>query len=240
MIPWLEDDDPFPDVTTALTEIEGASGLLAAGGDLSIARLLDAYRHGIFPWFSKGQPILWWSTDPRMVLKTDHFVISASLKKKLKKIDVDIQAGNVWEIRFDSDFESVMRACAAPRNEDGGTWITEEIVQGYLGLHRIGHAHSAELWKHGMLVAGAYGVCIGRMFYGESMFTTVNDGSKIALAYLVHFLKQNGVEMIDCQQETAHLSSLGASPITRAEFLALIQPAIAQPDIVSWHPSPLF
>src|SRR6476469_5621045 len=175
MIPWIEPDMPFPDVATALTEAHGAPGLLAAGADLSPQRLLDAYRQGIFPWFSPGQPILWWSTDPRMVLMTERFVISHSLKKTLKKIQADSVADRRWQIRFDSDFEAVMRACARPRPGSGGTWISEDIVRGYCGLHRQGYAHSSEVWLDGRLVGGAYGVSIGRMFYGESMFSRVSD-----------------------------------------------------------------
>ena len=240
MIPWLESDTPFPAVSRALTERDGASGLLAAGADLSPQRLLMAYRNGIFPWFSEGQPILWWSTDPRMVLVTDDFIISASLKKTLKKVHASMQASGAWQVRFDSAFESVMRACAAPRNGVAGTWISEDIVAGYTGLHRRGHAHSVELWHDGELVGGAYGVCIGRMFYGESMFARVTDASKIALAYLVHFLRANGVAMIDCQQQTAHLASLGAAPVSRSAFLRHLQQAIRQPPITLWKPLPLF
>ena len=240
MIPWLQGDTPFPPIETALTEADGASGLLAAGADLSPARLLSAYRHGIFPWFSEGQPILWWSTDPRMVLRPENFVVAASLKKKLKQVDRDMARGGRWQVRFNTAFEAVMRACAAPRSVDGGTWITDQIVEGYVDLHRVGHAHSSELWQDGALVAGAYGVSIGRMFYGESMFTKISDGSKIALAYLVHFLNFHGVEMIDCQQETRHLRSLGAAPISRSEFLALMNRAISEPEIPVWRPMPLF
>ncbi len=240
MIPWLELDTPFPDISTALTEEDGMAGLLAAGADLSPARLLDAYRHGIFPWFSEGQPILWWSTDPRMVLRPEQFRLSASLQKAVKKVQCSMNSDCRWQIRFDSAFEQVMRACAAPRAYGAGTWISEEIVAGYTGLHRLGHAHSAEVWFDGELVAGAYGVSIGRMFYGESMFTRVTDASKIALTYLVHFLKSHGVAMIDCQQETPHLASLGARPIARTDFMTHIQQAVAQPDIAHWEPMRLF
>lgn len=240
LIPWLALTDPFPAVSQALAENEGAAGLLAAGADLSPQRLLAAYRQGIFPWFSEGQPILWWSTDPRMVLYTDHFAVSASLYKKLKKIDRSIKSDRRWQIRFDSAFTQVVRSCAGPRREGGGTWISEEIIEGYSALHQQGHAHSAELWHDEKLVAGAYGVCIGRMFYGESMFTHISDGSKIALAYLVGFLKKKGVSMIDCQQETSHLASLGAIPIPREKFIAHLCQAILQPPIESWEPvSPL-
>ena len=229
MIPWLEAHTPFPDVSEALTT--DAPGLLAAGADLSPQRLLLAYRHGIFPWFSEGQPILWWSTDPRMVLMTDQFRISDSLKKTLRKVQRDPR----YEVRFDSAFEQVMRACAAPRKDGPGNWISEDIIAGYCGLHKLGYAHSSELWLDGQLVGGAYGVCIGRMFYGESMFARVTDGSKIALAYLVHFLRLHGVAMIDCQQETGHLASLGAAPIPRAQFLAHLRNIIELPPITRWE-----
>jgi len=240
MIPWLEADTPFPDVSQALTEEHGAAGLLAAGADLSPQRLLQAYRQGIFPWFADGQPILWWSTDPRMVLMTDRFRTSASLQKTLKKVERSRASAGAWEIRFDSAFEDVMRACAAPRADGPGTWITEDIIAGYGALHRQGYAHSAEAWLDGELVGGSYGVCIGRMFYGESMFARVSDASKIALAYLVHFLKANGVTMIDCQQETSHLASLGAAPVPRDEFLKHVRQAVAQPGIAGWQPLALF
>lgn len=232
MIPWLDAHTPFPDVSEALTA--DAPGLLAAGADLSPQRLLAAYRRGIFPWFSEGQPILWWSTDPRMVLMTERFRVSDSLKKTIRKVQRDGR----WQVRFDSAFEQVMRACAAPRRDGPGTWISEDIIAGYSGLHRLGYAHSAELWLDGELVGGAYGVSIGRMFYGESMFARVSDGSKIALAYLVHFLRQHGVAMIDCQQETGHLASLGAAPIPRSQFLAHLRRHIDQPQIADWTPLP--
>jgi leucyl/phenylalanyl-tRNA--protein transferase len=232
MIPWLEIDTPFPDVSKALT-VE-APGLLAAGADLSPARLLQAYRNGIFPWFSEGQPILWWSTDPRMVLYTDQFKVSNSLAKTLRKIERSRLDGGRWDVRFDSAFDDVMRACAAPRRDGPGTWISDEIIAGYTGLHALGYAHSAEVWFDGELVGGAYGVCIGRMFYGESMFARVSDASKVALAYLVAFLQRNGVEMVDCQQETGHLASLGAAPIPRSRFLEHVHRATARPGIGSW------
>jgi leucyl/phenylalanyl-tRNA--protein transferase len=233
MIPWLDANTPFPDVSQALTA--EAPGLLAAGADLSPQRLLAAYRRGIFPWFSEGQPILWWSTDPRMVLMTERFRISDSLKKTLRKVERSAATDGRWQVRFDSDFEGVMRACAAPRKDGPGTWISEDIVAGYTGLHRLGYAHSSELWLDGELVGGAYGVAIGRMFYGESMFARVTDGSKIALAHLVAFLKQHGVAMIDCQQETGHLASLGAQPIPRQRFLSHLRAAIEQPSIMDWQ-----
>jgi leucyl/phenylalanyl-tRNA--protein transferase len=238
MIPWLETNTPFPDVSNALTI--DAPGLLAAGADLSPQRLLLAYQHGIFPWFSEGQPILWWSTDPRMVLMTDRFRISDSLRKTLRKVERSMAEGGRWQVRFDSAFEAVMRACAAPRRDGPGTWISKDIIAGYTGLHAMGYAHSSELWLDGELVGGAYGVCIGRMFYGESMFARVTDGSKIALAYLVAFLRSHGVTMIDCQQETSHLASLGASPISRAAFLEHVRAAIRAPRIGHWAPATPF
>lgn len=240
MIPWLEPGTPFPDVSRALTEADGAPGLLAAGGDLSPNRLLEAYRHGIFPWFSEGQPILWWSTDPRMVLFTERFVVSHSLKKTLKKVHKSSHNDGHWQVRFDTAFEQVIRGCAEPRCDSAGTWISEEIVHGYTALHAQGYAHSSEVWLDGQLVGGAYGICIGKMFYGESMFARITDASKIALAYLVRFLHANGVKIIDCQQETSHLASLGASPIPRSEFIRLMNQAITQLPITLWQPPNLF
>ncbi len=240
MIPWLEPDSPFPDISTALTAQDGAPGLLAAGADLSADRLLDAYSQGIFPWFSDKQPILWWSTDPRMVLFTDRFTVSHSLRKTLKKVDQSHFHGGRWRVSFDSAFDKVIRACAAPRSYASGTWISQQIIEGYSSLHQRGYAHSAEVWLDDELVGGAYGVCIGRMFYGESMFAQVTDASKIALAYLVRLLKSQGVVMIDCQQETAHLASLGAAPISRTEFISHMKKAIRQEAIANWQPIPLF
>lgn len=237
MISWLDVDSPFPDVSRALAE---PAGLLAAGGDLSAQRLLLAYRQGIFPWFSEGQPILWWSTDPRMVLMTDRFVISDSLKKTLRKVERSRHTDHRWEIRFDSAFRDVMCACAEPRRGEAGTWISKDIIDGYTALHRAGYAHSSEVWVDGKLAGGAYGVSIGQMFYGESMFARVSDASKVALAYLVFFLRRHGVQMIDCQQDTPHLASLGAFPIPRDEFLAHLRKAIAAPQIGFWHPLALF
>lgn len=240
MIPWLEPESPFPPVSEALTEKDGAAGLLAAGADLSPARLINAYQKGIFPWFSEGEPILWWSTNPRMVLYTEDFTVSHSLKKTLRKVHKSMQTGGSWQVRFDTTFPEVMRACAGRRRQGEGTWISEEIIQGYTALHHMGHAHSAELWLNNQLVAGAYGLALGRMFYGESMFTHVTDGSKVALAYLVHFLKYHGVVMIDCQQETSHLASLGGKSLPRSEFIQHINHAITEPEIIDWQPRALF
>jgi len=234
MIPWLEFDTPFPPVGSALTERDGAPGLLAAGADLTPGRLLDAYRKGIFPWFSEGQPILWWSTDPRMVLYTNRFKISKSLQKTIRKYKKDPEV----ELKFDSAFEMVMDACAAPRfdaqGNTCGTWISEHMIHAYTELHRMGFAHSSEIWLRGELVGGAYGLCIGRMFYGESMFSRITDGSKMALAHLVEFLKAHHVQMIDCQQETRHLASMGAEPISRENFVEWISNAVNMPAITDW------
>jgi len=234
MIPWLEPDTPFPDASQALTERDGVPGLLAASADLSPQRLLEAYRQGIFPWYSDGQPVLWWSTDPRMVLYTERLRISPSLKKTLRKVERSMQSGGPWQIRMDSAFEAVMRACAGPRRDGAGTWISEQIVRNYCALHAMGHAHSIECWLDDELVGGAYGVCLGRMFFGESMFHWVSDASKITLAYLVAFLQGHGVKMIDCQQETTHLASLGAVPIAREEFLRHVRQAVGEPGIRDW------
>jgi leucyl/phenylalanyl-tRNA--protein transferase len=214
MIPWLEHDDPFPPLASALKH---PNGLLAAGGELSPARLLAAYRQGIFPWYSDGEPILWWSPDPRMVLIPSELKISRSLAKTLRN--------RRHEIRFDSAFEAVMHGCAtrgadpaAPGGDRPGTWITDEMRAAYLRLHELGYAHSAETWMEGELAGGLYGVAIGRMFYGESMFTRARDASKIAMVHLVRRLERHGCGMIDCQMHTAHLASLGARAIPRSEF----------------------
>jgi leucyl/phenylalanyl-tRNA---protein transferase len=207
VIPWLRSDSSFPPITTALHE---PNGLLAAGGDLSVERLLAAYERGIFPWYSEGQPILWWSPDPRMVLYVDEFRVARSLRKTV--------ARKRFEIRIDADFPAVIRGCAAPRDTHGGTWITSPMLRAYLRLHEQGFAHSVEAWRDGHLAGGLYGVTIGRMFFGESMFAREPDASKIALVHLVARLQQAGCPLIDCQQETAHLARFGARPVPRAQF----------------------
>jgi len=208
MIPWLGARDAFPPLTKALAE---PNGLLAAGGDLSASRLIDAYRHGIFPWFSEGEPVLWWSPDPRMVLVPGEFKISRSLRKRIKQDN--------HEVRVDCQFETVMRACAAPRDDQAGTWITDDMITAYVALHRRGLAHSVETWIDGELTGGLYGVSLGRMFYGESMFTRATDASKIALAHLTRQLARWQFGLIDCQMATGHLASLGAREIARAVFV---------------------
>lgn len=212
MIPWLPPEPEFPALERALAE---PNGLLAAGGDLSPQRLLAAYRRGIFPWYSAGEPILWWSPDPRMVLAPDEFKISASLTKTLRNAK--------YEVRLDSAFDDVVRACAGkPREGQAGTWITGEMQAAYRDLHRLGYAHCVETWIDGRIAGGLYGVAIGQAFYGESMFSDVRDASKIALAHLCAHLKRRGFGIIDCQMETMHLTSLGARPISRDDFVTQI------------------
>ncbi len=201
------------------------NGLLAAGRDLSAQRLIEAYSRGIFPWFSDGQPVLWWSPDPRMVLFVDEFKVSRSLAKTLRRL----RREGPWTLRLDTAFAEVMRECAMPRPDQDGTWITREILAAYTELHRRGLAHSVEVWCDDALVGGLYGVSLGRMFYGESMFARVPDASKVALAALVHLLRDAGFRVIDCQQNTRHLASLGAREIDRDPFLQIVSQLTAQP-----------
>ena len=222
MISLLHKNTPFPPVEQALRQ---PNGLLAAGADLSPTRLLEAYRSGIFPWFSEGDPILWWSPDPRMVLFPAEFKISRTLRKTLLR--------GQYQMRCDTAFEQVMRACSQPRDGQNGTWIQEDMIAAYLRLHKAGYAHSIETWMDGELVGGLYGVSIGRMFYGESMFSRKTDASKIALAYLAAQLKRWNVGMIDCQMNTPHLASLGAREITRKEFIIRLQELIHYPNLSS-------
>jgi leucyl/phenylalanyl-tRNA--protein transferase len=225
MIPWLHRDTPFPPLEQALAD---PNGLLAAGAELSVPRLLEAYRRGIFPWFNPGEPILWWSPDPRMVLFPNEFKLSRSLKKKLRHA--------VYEVRVDTAFTQVMRECAAPRDGHGGTWIGEPMIAAYRNLHEAGHAHSFETWMEDEdgrqeLVGGLYGVAVGRAFFGESMFTRKTDASKIALAYLVAFLQRHDFGVIDCQMNTRHLASLGAREIPRAAFSQLLAALTPRPSL---------
>ena len=259
MIPWITGNAPFPPVAQAL---RSPSGLLAAGGDLSAPRLLEAYRHGIFPWFSAGEPVLWWSPDPRMVLIPAEFRISRSLARVLRNTS--------YEVRCDTAFELVMRACAAPRSgrngsgcdtllakpadcgssrpaalsapegsaspcHSGHTWIHEDMIAAYCALHEMGHAHSVEVWIGGKLAGGLYGVAIGRMFYGESMFSHTSNASKIALAHLAVQLGRWQFSMIDCQMNTAHLASLGAREIPRSEFIARLQELVHCAPVTHWQ-----
>ena len=218
MIPWLKGEDPFPPVSKAL---KAPNGLLCAGGDLSPDRIVDAYSHGIFPWFSDGDPILWWSPDPRMVLFPGELKVSRSLRKAV--------ARGEYETRVDTAFRDVMEACAEPRDGQGGTWIVPEMIDAYTALHERGLAHSVESWSDGELVGGLYGVSLGKVFFGESMFTRAPDASKVALVHLVERLRESGYRVIDCQQATAHLASLGAREITRREFAQLVRESIQYP-----------
>jgi leucyl/phenylalanyl-tRNA---protein transferase len=216
----LDTTTPFPPLQQALKE---PNGLIAIGGDLTADRLLAAYRQGIFPWFSPGEPILWWSPDPRMVL----FPASLSIGRSLRKV---IQQ-QPFDIRFNTAFEGVIHACAAtPRPGQPGTWITDEIIAAYTQLHRLGYAHSVEAWQHGQLVGGCYGVKIGRMFYGESMFHHVSNASKVAFAHLVQWLNTQQVGMIDCQMHTPLLASFGAYEIPRDQFIAQLN-MLVQDDV---------
>lgn len=221
MIAWLGADTPFPPLAAAQKE---PNGLLAVGGDLSPRRLLDAYRHGIFPWYSEGDPILWWSPDPRMVLFPEELRVTRSLAKTLRN--------RPHEVRFDTAFAAVMRGCAAPRPGQGGTWIGPEMRTAYRKLHDLGYAHSVETWIDGELAGGLYGVAIGGVFFGESMFTRTRDASKMALVGLVRRLAAEGFGLIDCQMHTAHLESLGAREIPRAEFARRVK------DLVDYPRSP--
>ncbi len=218
MISWLTPDLDFPSVEHALKE---PNGLLAAGGDLSPQRLLAAYRRGIFPWYSPGEPILWWSPDPRMVLFPGEIRITRSLAKTLRNAD--------YSVRLDSAFGRVIAACAStPREGQNGTWITAEMQAAYARLHALGHAHSVETWQGGRLVGGLYGVAIGRAFCGESMFSHVTDASKIALVHLCRYLASHGFGIIDCQMETPHLTSLGAHPMPRDDYLDRVAALVEQ------------
>lgn len=219
MIPWLEHDTPFPPADHALRD---PNGLLAAGADLSPERLLDAYRHGIFPWFNHGEPILWWSPDPRMVLLPGKMKVSRSLAKRLRRRE--------FEVRADSAFADVMRACAAPRDAQGGTWITAKMQRAYLRMHELGYAHSVECWQDDALLGGLYGMGVGRAFYGESMFSRRSDASKVALAHLVRYLDSRRFRVLDCQMSTTHLASLGAREIPRSQFVSGLREWTQQGD----------
>lgn len=235
-LPWLNPGDPFPDVSEAWDTRQPAPGLLAAGGALDVDSLQRAYARGIFPWFSEGQPILWWSTEPRMVLPVDEFKLHRSLRKNLAKFIAD----PACELRIDNDFDAVIRACAASeRAGQSGTWIVPAMVRAYQAFHRAGFAHSVEAWIDGELAGGLYCVGIGRAVFGESMFTRVPDASKIALAGLVAFCRHNGIRLIDCQQNTRHLASLGAREIPRAEFVEHVAVQARRPPPL-WRFEPVY
>jgi leucyl/phenylalanyl-tRNA--protein transferase len=232
MIAWLAAGAPFPPVESAR---RSPNGLLAASAEISAPRLVEAYRRGIFPWYSRGEPVLWWSPDPRMILVPGEFHVARSLRKRLRAACRSTDE----RIVVDADFEAVIRACAESRPE--GTWITPEVRTAYLDLHRRGAAHSVEVRSDGELLGGLYGVALGRMFYGESMFARATDRSKIALATLVQILLREDVAMIDCQQATSHLGSLGGHPIARAAFCAHVAKAVELAPIEwsNWTGRPL-
>ncbi len=221
-ITWLSPDAPpdaFPAVETALREPDG---LLAAGGDLSIPRLLSAYRRGIFPWYESGQPLLWWAPDPRCVFLPGHFHLSRSLRRSVRR--------SAAEVRFNTAFASVVSACAAPRSSHDGTWITPEMAAAYEALHAAGWAHSIEIWEQGQLTGGLYGVAIGSAFFGESMFSRQTNASKMTLLFLSRLVDTGVLGLLDCQLASAHLLSLGAIMIPRTDFVTLLDRCCEPPE----------
>jgi len=229
---WLAEDDPpdaFPPVANALREPDG---LLAAGGDLSVERLLAAYRHGIFPWYSDGQPLLWWSPDPRCVFRKGEFHLSRRLRRELRK--------STAEIRFNTSFTDVLHACAGPRRYEHGTWITKDMIAAYDRLYRADWAHSVEIWQEDALIGGLYGIIIGRVLFGESMFSDVPNASKIALLLLDRMLQTKTLGLIDCQVQSSHLLSLGASVIPRAQFSDCLDEMCEPPSAFDgWPDAPI-
>ncbi|HMM10796.1 MAG TPA: leucyl/phenylalanyl-tRNA--protein transferase [Bacteroidales bacterium] len=222
----LDDSLRFPPASKATR-----MGLLAIGGDLRPERILKAYAQGIFPWYEAGEPILWWSPDPRMVMLPQEVYISKSMRRVLRD--------QVFQLRFDTAFEQVVMMCASPSRRDfSGTWITPELAESFVKLHEMGLAHSVEAWQHEQLVGGLYGLSLGACFFGESMFHTVSNASKAALITLAQFLHKQGFMMIDAQQETEHLSSLGARPWPRADFLAMLTKAVNMPTLKGKWDSP--
>jgi leucyl/phenylalanyl-tRNA--protein transferase len=224
-LPWLSTEDlSFPDTSCALTE---PNGLLAGGGDLSPARLLSAYRQGIFPWFNQGDPILWWSPNPRTVVFPSEFHIAKSLRKLLHS--------NRYRVSFDHCFTDVMHACAEPRNYTKDTWISSDIISGYSQLHHMGIAHSVEVWQDSNLIGGLYGIALGGVFFGESMFSRKDNASKVGFAHLIAHLKQRDFSVIDCQVASEHLFSLGAREISRSQFQQLLIEFTAAPQNEDWR-----
>ncbi|MBA1265218.1 leucyl/phenylalanyl-tRNA--protein transferase [Stutzerimonas stutzeri] len=225
MLTWLQRDNlSFPSLDKAMRE---PNGLLAAGGDLSPERLLAAYRHGCFPWYQEGQPLLWWSPDPRTVLYPEELHISRSLRKTLRQ--------GIFQITFDQAFKAVIEGCAAPRSYANGTWITPAMQDAYLQLHRMGIAHSVEVWQDGHLVGGLYGLAMGQLFFGESMFSRVTDASKAGFVTWVEHLRERDFKLIDCQMPTQHLASLGARTIPRKTFAEALARYLDEPDTTRWE-----
>ena len=229
---WLAEDDPpdaFPPVDNALREPDG---LLAAGGDLSVERLLAAYRRGIFPWYSEGQPLLWWSPDPRCVLRQGDFHLTRRLRRELRKSSA--------EVRFNTAFSDVVVACAGPRRYEEGTWITSDMITAYDALHRSGWAHSVEIWQEDTLIGGLYGIIIGRVLFGESMFSDRTNASKVALLLLDHMLEKGTLALIDCQVQSRHLLSLGATVVRRTRFVESLNELCAPPRAFeNWPEQPI-
>jgi len=226
MLTWLQRDElSFPPLETAMRE---PNGLLAAGGDLSPQRLLAAYRHGCFPWYQEGQPLLWWSPDPRTVLYPEELHVSRSLAKKLRQ--------GVFDVTFDRAFRDVIEGCAAPRDYADGTWITTPMQNAYIKLHQIGVAHSVEVWQDGQLVGGLYGLAMGRLFFGESMFSRTTDASKVGFVTLVERLRDWDFRLIDCQMPTQHLASFGARTIPRRIFAEALTKYLDEPGPARWEP----
>jgi len=226
MLTWLQRDElSFPPLETAMRE---PNGLLAAGGDLSPERLLAAYRHGCFPWYQEGQPLLWWSPDPRTVLYPEELHVSRSLAKKLRQ--------GVFNVTFDHAFQDVIQGCAAPRDYADGTWITTPMQNAYVTLHQLGVAHSVEVWQDGQLVGGLYGLAMGRLFFGESMFSRATDASKVGFVTLVERLQGWDFKLIDCQMPTQHLTSFGARTIPRRIFAEALAKYLDEPGPARWEP----
>lgn len=224
MLTWLQRDSlAFPPLNKALRE---PNGLLAAGGDLSPERLVQAYRHGCFPWFQDGQPILWWSPDPRTVLLPDELHVSRSLRKTLRQ--------GRYRVTFDQQFAAVIQGCSGPRSYTDGTWITSDMQRAYIELHARGIAHSVEVWQDEELVGGLYGLAMGQLFFGESMFSRADNASKVGFVSLVERLKATGFVLIDCQMPTQHLQGFGARPITRDQFSRYLAQHLDQPNDAGW------
>ena len=225
MLTWLKRDDlSFPPLETALRV---PNGLLAAGGDLRHERLLAAYRHGCFPWYQEGQPLLWWSPDPRTVLFPDELHVSRSLRKRMRNGD--------YRVTFDKAFAEVIQGCAGPRSYADGTWITTPMQDAYVRLHEMGVAHSVEVWQQGQLVGGLYGIAMGELFFGESMFSRATDASKVGFVTLVERLREWGFALIDCQMPTRHLESFGARSIPRAAFAEALAMHLDRPSAADWR-----
>lgn len=225
MLTWLKRDDlSFPPLETALRE---PNGLLAAGGDLRPERLLAAYRHGCFPWYQEGQPLLWWSPDPRTVLFPDELHVSRSLRKRMRHGD--------YRVTFDKAFAEVIQGCAGPRSYADGTWITTPMQDAYVRLHEMCVAHSVEVWQQGQLVGGLYGIAMGELFFGESMFSRATDASKVGFVTLVERLREWGFALIDCQMPTRHLESFGARSIPRAAFAEALAMHLDRPSAADWR-----